>query len=282
MPRVRIRELRSLIGGATALATVFVAFVAVPTANAGTNGQGVGVPYSGPVQYVQVCGTNNYGTPNTCTGRLSVSGCSASRVWFVSGSYLACGSSSPPISPQWWFVGWVRIWAWTGTPNAHDELPNPTACNVPTSQKSSDWFLCPPVVAPTPPAPPPPPVVVVLPPPASTPPPAPPPVVQAGLVLHRRTHHVLHNGQFVHLHGHVTLASVPAGVVIQLQAWVGPRHWLTFGVALTGPHGGFSYAYQFTRTTGVQVYLLRARLPKQSGYLAHAVASRPVRVTVVG
>jgi hypothetical protein len=101
-------------------------------------------------------------------------------------------------------------------------------------------------------------------------------------MLRRRTHDRLHNGQFVHLHGQVTAASVPAGVVVELQAWVGPSHWLTFGVALTGPDGGFRYAYKFTRTTGMQVYLLRARLPRQTGYSARAVVSRSVAVTVAG
>ena len=165
--------------------------------------------------------------------------------------------------------------------DAHPHGQFPYATCARTSQ-TSDWFLCNFIVPASPTrTPTPTPTPLPLPPPASTPPPAPAPSVQAGLLLHPRPHQ-LHNGQVVHLKGRVTLASVPAGAVVELQAWVGPRHSLTFGVASTGPAGRFSYAYRFTRTNGVQVYLLRARLPRQAGYTARAAASRPVHVTVVG
>ncbi len=274
--RVRLPKLQALLGGATAFAALLVGLVAAPTAIAGTDGQGVGVEYSAPIQYLQLCGDNQNGT-NVCTSvehvRQSSTQAPYQTVWFVNyGSDLVYGANPPSQPPQWWFKGAVRIWAWSSYPS--DQFPEST-CNVAQSQ-TSNWTPCKfiiPVSTSPPPAPPPPP-------PAAAPP-SRAPTRRARLSLHR-SRGFLRNGQKVRLRGRVTVASVSPGVVVELQAWVGRHHWLTFGIAKTGAGGRFSYAYRFTRTTGVQVYLLRARLPNQAGYSARPAASRPVSVTVVG
>jgi len=68
MPRARVRlqDLRAAIAAATGLATMLAPLIAVPTARAGDDGQGVGVEYSAPIQYQQLCGDNQNGT-NVCT-----------------------------------------------------------------------------------------------------------------------------------------------------------------------------------------------------------------------
>lgn len=285
MPRrtAKARELRPLIGYAAALATIVAALVAVPTAGAGTNGQGVGVEYSAQIHYLQLCG-DNQSEHNACTAIVPVRQSSTQApyqtVWFVNNeSDLVYSAGAPSQTPQWWWKGWVRVWAWTGFPSAADQLPAST-CNVPTSQ-TGNWVLCK-YILPAPPPPPPP-----LPPPAPSPPPpppAPPALLHARLSLHKvhSSRRVLHNGQVLHLKGRVTGSSVPPRLVVVLQAWVAPRHWLTFGETVTHAGGRFRYAYRFRNTTGVQVYLMRARLGTQVGYPRRAVDSRPVRVKVVG
>ena len=286
MPKTRFRRprVRALFGGATTLAMVLAVLIAASTAGAGIDGQGVGIEYSAPIQYLQVCGDDQYGN-TACTSvehvRASSTQVPTPTVWFVNnGSDLLYGADPPSQSPQWWFKGPVRLWAWSSYPQ--DRFPEST-CNVPQRQPGN-WTLCK-FIIPVSTSPPP---VVAVPPSSTTPPPPPPnppptpaPMPRARLSLHR-SRGFLHNGQVVRLRGNVAVAPVPPGIVVELQAWEGRHRWLTFGVALTRDGGKFSYAYRFTRTTGVQVYLLRARLPTQDGYSARTVASHPVHITVVG
>ncbi len=121
--------------------------------------------------------------------------------------------------------------------------------------------------------------------PAPTPPaPSPPashgsPHAAIRVSLHG-SRHSLENGQVLGLRGHVLGVSV--GTLVELQARVGPRQWITFGVAVTRAGGRFSYAYRFTRTTGSQIYWLRARLPRESGHSSPPKLSRAIHVRVSG
>ena len=149
--RVRVPQLRPLIGsGAAVLAAVLVGLTAAPTVSAATNGQGIGIRYSAPIQYLQICGDNQTNAW-VCTSIEQVRASSApgpyQTVWFVNyGSDLVYSPATqlsqaplqPSQPPQWWFKGNVRLWAWTSYP--HGQFPYAT-CAVPTSQ-TSDWFLC--------------------------------------------------------------------------------------------------------------------------------------------
>jgi Ricin-type beta-trefoil lectin domain len=118
----------------------------------------------------------------------------------------------------------------------------------------------------------------------------PPPVRRATPLPRRRRAHVslrgtprsLRNGQAVRLRGRVTGAGVPSGTVVLLEARVTRRHWITFGWARTQANGSFSLRYRFTRTTGRQIYLMRAVLPTQFGYRSRGSLSNIFRVKVAG
>jgi hypothetical protein len=98
----------------------------------------------------------------------------------------------------------------------------------------------------------------------------------------RSTRRRLRNGQALWLVGRVRGGPVPEnGAVVELQA-KRETGWQTFGTARARRGGRFRFRYQFSRTTGVQHYRLRARVPSQSGYPYAPGASRPVRVTVRG
>jgi hypothetical protein len=141
----------------------------------------------------------------------------------------------------------------------------------------SPKFTIKPTRIPPPPSPPPPPAPSPSPPPTSHK----PPVVR--LLLHRSPASLV-NGQTVRLFGRLRGLPSPAGVIVQLQALVTrpKRHWMTFGIATASSDGRFSYTYRFTRTTRIQVYRLRARIPSQLGFPYRAAASRPEPVRVTG
>ena len=90
----------------------------------------------------------------------------------------------------------------------------------------------------------------------------------------------LRNGQSVWLRGRLAARPRP-GVLVELQARR-DSGWQTFGTTRTGRGGRFAYPYQFTRTTSVQRYRMRARVPDQPSYPFAAGGSRPVTVTVKG
>jgi hypothetical protein len=90
------------------------------------------------------------------------------------------------------------------------------------------------------------------------------------------------NGQTVTLSGKLRAGPFPRrGVVVELQADRG-RKWQTFGTTRTNRKGRYRFKYRFTRTTGVQRYNLRARVPAQATYPYSAGASKPVTVNVSG
>ena len=72
-----------------------------------------------------------------------------------------------------------------------------------------------------------------------------------------------------------------AGVLVELQARRDGR-WQTFSTTRARRNGRFRDLYRFTRTTGVQRYRLRARVPGQSEYPYAPGGSRPASVTVYG
>lgn len=130
-------------------------------------------------------------------------------------------------------------------------------------------------------------------PPPPSPPPSPAPAPSSpsapSHVPHGRIHvslrssrHHLFNGQVLQLRGRVRGTGVATGTLVELQARIGPRKWDTFGVAATRRGGHFTYDYQFTRTTGIQHYVFRARLPRQSGHSSPPRISRAIHVRVTG
>jgi hypothetical protein len=100
------------------------------------------------------------------------------------------------------------------------------------------------------------------------------------LARHRRT---LHNGQTLTFRGH--LGNTPftsSGLLVELQAQRGRRHFQTFGVTHTNNRGQFRFPYTFTRTAGVQHYHIRAQLPAQRTYPFATGWSHPITVRVTG
>jgi hypothetical protein len=105
--------------------------------------------------------------------------------------------------------------------------------------------------------------------------------VHTGVKLHA-SRHSLRNGDVVILRGNVARPIPPRGALVELQARRGAG-WQTFGTTRArGPKARYKFRYRFTRTTGVQRYSLRARVPDQPAYPYAPGASRPVVVTVRG
>jgi hypothetical protein len=104
------------------------------------------------------------------------------------------------------------------------------------------------------------------------------PAVTSVTVNRRR----LRNGQTVTFTG--SLQTVPApsgGKLIELQALL-PRGWQTFRTLRTDSVGRWAAKYHFTRTTGIQRYRFRVRLPEEAGYPFAAGHSRTLTVRVRG
>jgi 5-hydroxyisourate hydrolase-like protein (transthyretin family) len=95
----------------------------------------------------------------------------------------------------------------------------------------------------------------------------------------RGSRRALRNGQTLVMSGRI--GSGRRGVLVELQARRGAR-WQTFATTRAGRDGRYRYAYRFTRTTGVQRYSLRARVPGQPGYPFAAGAAQPIVVRVTG
>jgi hypothetical protein len=104
--------------------------------------------------------------------------------------------------------------------------------------------------------------------------------VRAGVRL-RPSRRSLRNGEVVRLRGRLRGGPVPRGAVVELQARRGSG-WQTFATTKAGRSGRFSHPYRFTRTTGFQRYVMRARVPRQPGYPYEPGASRPVAISVRG
>jgi hypothetical protein len=92
----------------------------------------------------------------------------------------------------------------------------------------------------------------------------------------------LRNGQTLTMRGTLKAPPYPKrGALVELQAYR-ESGWQTFGTVDTNRRGRFAFRYTFSRTSGVQHYLLRARVPKQPDYPFENGASHPIKVTVAG
>jgi hypothetical protein len=105
--------------------------------------------------------------------------------------------------------------------------------------------------------------------------------VRAALTM-RASRRELRTGQRVMLRGRLKGGPVPRrGVLVELQAKRG-RRWQTFGTTRSSRKGRYRFSYPFTRTGGVQYYVLRARVPRQASYPYATGAARPEIVVVRG
>ncbi len=105
--------------------------------------------------------------------------------------------------------------------------------------------------------------------------------VRAPVELHG-TPRSLVNGQTLTMRGKLLSPPFPKrGALVELQAYR-ETGWQTFATTNTNRRGRFAYRYTFSRTSGIQHYLLRAQVPKQANYPFESGASHPVKVTVSG
>jgi hypothetical protein len=144
MLRGGVRVVRGVIGGTVMLAAVLSGVVGVPVASAATDGQGIGLQYSAPVRYVEVCG-DNQSKAYVCLGWPVAESSPAppyQTAWFVNRTDVIYGNSPPQSSPGWWWVGQVHIWTYSSTTSQNSSTyVGDTVCVVPTSQ-SGDWVGC--------------------------------------------------------------------------------------------------------------------------------------------
>jgi hypothetical protein len=92
----------------------------------------------------------------------------------------------------------------------------------------------------------------------------------------------LRNGQAVTFTGPVrTLPAPPGGKLVEMQVRL-PGRWETFRTIRSDDPGNWSVRYRFRRTSGVQHYRFRARLPAEGAYPFTAGVSRVVTVRVRG
>jgi len=95
-------------------------------------------------------------------------------------------------------------------------------------------------------------------------------------------HRNLRNGQTVVFTGPVrTLPTPPGGKLIEMQVKL-PGRWETFQTVRSDDAGQWSVRYKFRRTSGVQYYRFRVRLPAEGAYPFTAGVSRVVTVRVRG
>jgi hypothetical protein len=105
--------------------------------------------------------------------------------------------------------------------------------------------------------------------------------VPAASSLKVKRRHLL-NGQVARFSGIVRSVPLPAGgKLVELQVRLSGR-WQTFRTRRTDTGGRWSIPYRFRRTTGVQRYRFRLRLPPEAGYPFTVGTSRPLVVTVKG
>lgn len=284
MPAARVRAVRVVTTTVSAIAVVGA--IGVAPASADKNGQGIGIEYATPVQYIQICGDNQDGDW-TCTNVEPVHSSSTNPPYqtasFVDGSSdLIYGANPPKTAPQWWWQGTVKISTWSSYPAVST---GDTVCTVAASQ-ANNWqkclFIIPILPTPSPPSGPPSPPSTPGTPPASptqSPPlEGPSPIGASPTLTLRASPDKLHDRQRLRLRG--TLSGVPtaAGIVLELQARDGRTgRWKTFAVVLTHTGGGFSYDERFARAPGT--WWVRATLPPQAGDLTAASHAVHVRVT---
>jgi hypothetical protein len=105
-------------------------------------------------------------------------------------------------------------------------------------------------------------------------------VPAAGSLKAKRRHLV--NGQVAQFSGVVRSVPLPAGgKLVELQVRLSGR-WQTFRTRRSDSAGRWAIPYRFRRTTGVQRYRFRLRLPSEAGYPFATGTSRTLVVTVRG
>jgi hypothetical protein len=156
--KARIRAGSRSIVGAIALATAVSCAMTVQPASAGQNAQGIGIDYSGPIRYILLCGNNQSGKSVMLGSQVTEptplssdpDAYSHVTVWLVSPNNPIYQSRPPATSPQWWFVGDIKVVMYR-TPSADagcaptvqdNNLAGVTVCQAPTINQTSRWRLC--------------------------------------------------------------------------------------------------------------------------------------------
>ena len=81
----------------------------------------------------------------------------------------------------------------------------------------------------------------------------------------------LRNGQTVIFSGPVrTLPTPPGGKLVEMQVKL-PGRWETFQTVRSDDAGQWTVRYTFRRTSGVQYYRFRVRLPAEGAYRSRRV-----------
>lgn len=98
----------------------------------------------------------------------------------------------------------------------------------------------------------------------------------------RASRYRLRNGQSVTFRGQVQGMPMPAGgKLVEIQVRFTDR-WQTFRTTRSDVFGRWSSRYRFQRTTGVQNYRFRIRLPEEAGFPFETSVSRTLAIRVSG
>jgi hypothetical protein len=92
---------------------------------------------------------------------------------------------------------------------------------------------------------------------------------------------ILNGQQVVFSGGLAKRAALPAGKLVELQTRVSGT-WQTFRTTRTNARGRWKVPYRFRRTSGLQRYRFRARLPREAGYPFATGTTKTITVTVRG
>jgi len=98
----------------------------------------------------------------------------------------------------------------------------------------------------------------------------------------RANRHEVVNGETVRFGGRLRGGTIlPEGKLVEVQV-LSRRRWRTFATTRADPSGRWRHEYRFDGTRGRVRYLLRARIPRETGYPYATGRSRRVAVTVRG
>jgi hypothetical protein len=106
-------------------------------------------------------------------------------------------------------------------------------------------------------------------------------LVPARTSLGASKRHLL-NGQQTRFRGELPRSRIPTnGKLVELQVRL-TGHWQTFRTVRTDARGRWGMSYRFRRTSGVQRYKFRARIPREVGYPFEPGRSRILSIRVRG